>query len=996
METAPETSSPNPLPQIEEPVPLLPPLLTGASAYLWLWVLPIGLLLLLNLQGYWLIEGNMDEAQKEQALWLGLHNLLNLGLGVGLMLLARSRWREAVPGVFWATVAIGAQVALLWHATAIVMDLLPRSVTAWLYPESRYFYHHYAFCMLPLFWGILRIACGRARFLSRSIGKNLLLAVLAPVVLYLGFQLLDAFDGGPFDNGTGIVVIISVIVALGMLMFVGLIRALMLIFKNLANWGVRQQVIAICLIALAMPIGGLLLNRNIPFPVNFQAWEVYALVLVNTLFLLRAVYWAEQSPRLSFWLLCASFPFTLYFFVVFLPYTPLSILGVIAMGAGFLVLTPTFLFTLHLYQLVHSHRLARARGIGGRGLLLGGVLAFLCLPGFFTLRAVLDKSALNTALDYVYTPDYEMEAMTYPGSRANLQRALSSHRNYKNGIYYPLLSDYYSWLVFDNLVLPDDKIARLEAVFFGSEGSTENLDPLNRGLGIWGSRGVRDRHRMPSAPPPSREVDLIRQELQLEPVDGRSTRARLTLTLDNVGPDTWNGAEYINRLQVPPGILVDGFRLHIKGTPVPGRIFEKKTALWVYTMIRDAARRDPGILVYNHPQEIELRVFPILKGEPTTVEIDFLIPVPEEAFAVPEPLPDPSALLPRLAPAEVQLAEGEDYRYLAPIPEGTLPAVERSHYLHFIIDRSQDNGYDGPDLAKQIDAMRAQFPGIGEGRITLANYNVHELSEAPVSLDRLSPLWAGGRTKLPLGGGFELDRALAHSLAAYARNRLDLGAGDFLPPEPVFVLLGQDRVETLPELEKTRIWQSHLSQLQIYSLGGAGTEGGALMEPGPLPGLVRIGQAIRPAHLQRSLIFPTSEAAPEYYDPIGAAWRPLEHQCHAADSVWGQAIRLWVANHRYAASPGSAGTDLGQLVAESRRSGVLIPATSYIVVENEAQWRMLEQKEDQKLGQNEALDFLETPEPGTLYLVVGFGAWLVWRRRRAIRRARRIESARVA
>jgi hypothetical protein len=429
MDTSTETTAKHTPAEVAKQAPLLPSVLTGASAYLWLWILPIGLLLLLNLQGYWLIEGNMNENQHALALWLGIHNAINLSLGIALIYIARTRWYITLPDPAWALVAIGAQVGFLWHATAICGDLLPRSVTLWIYPESRFFYNHYAFCMLPLFWGIIRIACGNARFLSKSIGKNLVAAVLAPVVLFIGLQVLDAIDAWRFNSNIGGILIVSCVVMLSVFMFIALVRGLMLIFKNLSRWGNKQQSIAIGIVALAMPIGGLLLNRSIPFPVNFQAWEVYALVVLNTLFLLWAVYQSKSHPRFSFWLLCASFPFTLYFFVVFLPYTPLSILGVIAMGAGFLVLTPTFLFTLHLYQLIHARRLAAANG-HGRGILIGGLIAFLLLPGFFTLRATLDKSALNLALDLVYTPNYETESIPYQGSRANLRRALASHRNY--------------------------------------------------------------------------------------------------------------------------------------------------------------------------------------------------------------------------------------------------------------------------------------------------------------------------------------------------------------------------------------------------------------------------------------------------------------------------------------------------------------------------------------------------------------------------------------
>ncbi len=969
MDTPSEHSPETPSTKIAK-APLLPPILTGASAYLWLWILPIGILLLLNLQGYWLIEGNMDEAQHGHALWLGIHNLLNLGLGLALMLIARTRWRTAMPDPAWALFAIGAQIGFLWHATLISHDLLPRSVTLWIYPESRFFYNHYAFCMLPLFWGIIRIACGNARFLSKSVWKNLVAAVLAPVVLFIGLQVLDAIDAWRFNSNIGGILIVTCVVALSVIMFVALIRGLMLIFKNLARWGSTQQAIAIGLIALAMPIGGLLLNRTIPFPVNFQAWEVYALVVVNTLFLLWAVYQSKSRPCLSFWLLCASFPFTLYFFVVFLPYTPLSILGVIALGAGFLVLTPTFLFTLHLYQLVHARRLAASNG-RSRGILIGGLVAFLLLPGFFTLRAYLDKSALNQALEFVYTPNYETETITYEGSRANLRRALASHRNYKNGIYYPLLSDYYSWLVFDNLVLPDDKIAKLEAVFFGSEGSTENIDPFAQGLNFWGTRNVRDRARMPNARPPSREVDIIEQDLKLLPVGEQSTQATLTLTLDNVAKNAWGGAEYINKLSVPPGVLVSGFRLHINGTPVPGRIFEKKTALWVYTMIRDTERRDPGLLVYNSPQEIELRVFPINKGQPATVEIDFLIPEKLAGVTAPETLPDPAELIPLLYPEQAQFVSGKGFTYMAPIDTSRLPTVARQNYLQLIIDRSQENGFSG-SLIEAKELAQKQFPKIDEIQVTLANYNV-----VPLQDDEYL-------AKLPIGGGFDLDKALAHSISQYTTEKLD-SAGDQIPKEPIFVVISRAGLFELPELEKTRIWQSHLSQLQIHSISRGGEAKELSKATNSYVPLVRVGEAIRPAHPRRSFIFPASSAAPEYGDVFHAQqWLPLAHDRHAPDSAWAQAIALWVNNHRYAASPGSAAIDLKELVEQSRSSGVMIPATSYIVVENEAQWRILQKKEGQKLEQNEALDFLETPAPGALYIALGFGGWLLWRKRRLL------------
>lgn len=945
--------------------PLLPPVLTSANAYLWLWLLPIGLLLVLNLQSYWLIEGNMDDSQRRSAYWLGISNLVNLLAGLGLYLFVKARSPAKSTTSLIALPVVAIQIAYLWQATSIAFDMLPETVTLWIYPSSRYFYHQYAFCMLPLFWGIIQIACGNFSFLSKKIGINLAMAIGAPVCLYLAFYILFKIASDWFLD-IGPIFFAIIIIGLSLLMFVGLIRALMLIFSKLGDWNPRKHIIAILLIALAMPIGGLLLNRKIPFPVDFQAWEVYALVVINTILLIAATLYTDRAPRLSFWLICGSFPFTLYFFVVFLPYTPISILGCIAMGSGFLVLTPTFLFTLHTYQLMRARRIARNKS-DTRGLLWGGLLCFLVLPGFFTARGLMDKSALNAALDFTFTPNLTSESIEYTGSRVNLRRALANHRNYKNGIYYPLLSDFYSWLVFDNLVLPDKKIETLELRFFGSKGSTENLDPAAIPLGFWGGRSVRDRNRMPRSAPPSRNVQLTDQSLQVTALGEKSSQATLTLELTNLGPAA---AEYINKLSVPPGVLIKGFRLHIDGSPVPGRIFEKKTALWVYTMIRDTERRDPGLLVYNHPSEIELRVFPINQGNPATVEIDFLIPQPVDAVDVPESLPDPAKLIPLLHPDFAQLAQGENFTYIAPLQTAELPAVPREKYLHLIIDRSGQNGFEG-SVHKARKLAQDHFPAIDEIRVTLANYNVAPLEEENPE----------GLSLLANSGGLDLDKAVAQSIARYTVEQLDQTSGT-VPKEPIFVVISRAAIGEQTPLEKTAIWRSHLSGLQIHSIGRDGAINLLQEQDTPSPALVRVGDAIRPAHPNRSMIFPASDASPQYFDPSGSGeWQPLDHSRHMPDEFWTEAITLWVDNHRYAASPGSAETDLTSLVQTSRETGILIPATSYIVVENEAQWRMLQKKEGQKLEQNEALDFLETPAPATIFIVVGFAAWLVWRRR---------------
>ncbi len=961
----------------ENPTPLLPPVLIGPAAILWLWVLPILVLLALNLQGYRLIEGNMDAAQHSRAYLFGVVGVLNLLVGLGLYAsfkrrLIRQPEATGISSVWWALPAIIVQVAYLWLAVSWGEDMLPLSVVNWIYPPTRFIYNQFAFAMPPLFWGILRLACVRpAKNRGRALVFNLSLAIAAPVLLYVVFHAMGSLSWWPSRHDFGPYVVAVLIIVLGLLMFLGMIRGLALGLRNIDSWRSSAERIAILIFALALPMGGLWLNRTMPFPNDFQAWEVYALATANAAILLLASWQHARRPLLSLGLLCATLPFTLYFFVVFLPFLPLSILAVIFFGGGFLMLTPTVLLILHL-SLFNKAR----RGSHGRRLVTGG-LCFLLLPGFFTVRGLADKAALNAALDYVYTPVIKDGPISYPASLTNLRRALSNHRSYKNGIYYPLLSDYYAWLVFDDLVLPDDKLACLENAFFGAAGSTKNNDPLRPRDPFFGGSSVRNRNHMPRSAPPPRTVTVENLGVRLAPAEGGATVVTLALTLHNTGSPN---AEFVKTLPLPAGVYVNGFRLRINGVVVPGRITEKKTALWVYSMIRDSERRDPGLLFYNAPDELELRVFPVVAKQPSVVEMDFLVPasLPVDATLA-DASNDAALVLAKLDgllhPQLVQVGHGS-------IAAGgldalSLPPVAREPYLHVIVDRSADNGFDG-DQAAVLCALRKKFPAARTVRVTLANYETAELPSESASLGAL-----------PLRGGFVPDLALAQALRRHQETDLDASAADAPPPRPVFVVLSRKATPYALNLEVARAWSDVVPALDIRQMDASGRFTTVEATPAPETPLLRLGHSMRPLLHGRAVSFKTAgpEARLEYWSPESSSWRPVNGAATAADGTpWARAVALQARQHEHDRTPGDAEVNLKALVKASRESGVMLASTSYIVVENSAQWRMLDVSERKKLDQNAALNFKEAPAPSAVWLIPGFGLWLWLRRRRVARR----------
>ncbi|MES2696344.1 MAG: MSEP-CTERM sorting domain-containing protein [Verrucomicrobiota bacterium] len=962
-----------------EAAPLLPPILSGPAVLLWAWVLPIAILGLLNLEAYWLVEGNMEAKQRSSAWIFGGINLLNLLTGLALYRFAR---RQAQSGktIFlrtnWGGVpALAVQIVYLTCAMLMCSDLLPWNVQSWIYPGQRFISNQFSFAMLPLFLGVLQLASDPSGVKAgKAIAGGVALALGAPMLLYAVSNL-----GRSTGNLFGFVIVFMLVVA-GVLLMAGLMRIMMTELRQAQRNGPWLERGAIAAFALALPVLGLLLNSAAKFPHDFQAWEVYALTYANAAILMLASFTHARWPRLSLGLLSATFPFSLYFFLVFLPFVPLAAPAMILLGAGFLLLTPTILLTLHLHLLYKAQR--QLVGLGARTQAIAlGVGCGLILPGFFVARAVSDREALHAALDYLHAPTIPEGDIVYRGNLTHLRGALANHRSYKTGTQLPLLSGFYSWVVFDNLVLSDDKLERLERIFLGETSDTpKTLYGRNgRPQRQVGRRGLR---------PIPQTVEVANMAVHVTSAGAGDTTVTMALTLRNTGSAP---AEYFKALPLPAGVFVSGFRLHINGQPVPGRITDKKTAVWMYTTIRDRERRDPGLLIYTAPGELELRVFPVDPTTPSIVEIDFLVPTEQVQEALREPGRDPATIASRLGGlVATQRLDAANGTVIAGLGRRGLPEIERVPYLHLIVDRSSTNAFTG-DFAEAVKALRQRYPDAKLGRVSLANHNIVSLVSPLTPLDELAGRMKTLQESMAPSGGLALDLALAHGLRQHVDLELDAKtpARGEVPPQPIFVVLGSMAVPRTLELTLASAWSDVVPALEVHGLGQDGTFTTYRAATTTRTPLLRVGDSRRPALWNRAVRFAPAAADErlEYWSPKEAAWFPVASiTTRAATGAWARAVSLHLLADEAARSPGDSQLDRRGLLAASRDTGVLIPSTSYIVVENSAQWKLLDLSERKKLGQSEALDLVETPAPTWVWLAAGFVLWLGarrWRQRRA-------------
>lgn len=924
------------------------------SVLLWVYLLPQIILAVLNLRSFHLVAGEMSDLQRHQAYTFGGYALALMLVQLGVYVFLRVRravlkWPLAVPLLL-------AHVGYLWLTVAWLDRLIPSTVAFWMLPPERVLYHQFALVMPAVFHAALLLACFPTRTrMARDLGRTGVLLLAIPAVWYVILHLVMRVRRTWFELPE---VIVFLLIALSTLVLTGaLLRLLAAGWLAIRRAGGHGRLLLIALVGLAGPLGGLWLNAYLPFPVDFQSIAVYVLAALNGLILMLPGAGPRPGHRLIWLLQCAAFPFTLYFFVVFLPFLPLALLAVIAMGAGFLMLVPTALCLIHVSVLRDGWQAAQ----GARGWRVAGLLAVLVLPGLIATRAAQDRVALQAALDYLYEPTAGQH--TFPGYVTAVTRSLRNLRDFKAGLQLPFLTEYYSQVVFGGLVLPEARMQDMYRAFTGRDleppDESRMTNPL---LGRGRNRTIWGRTRPPAEVPYDVEITSLKTEVTVE---DEVERRLVTLQLTNRGPAA---SEFVAPIQVPPGTWVSGFWLEVAGQLVPGRLFEKKTALWVYEMIRDQTRRDPGLLIFRDPATVELRVFPFAANETRTVQIEFLAPA---GFATPVTIGN------RSVPVETQPRITD--RFHAADPAGSLWLVapeawqaqvpeERSAYLHVVVDRSAE-GVALDKVWPQVEAAARQLD-VDRCVVSLANFETEHVSREPASLSEGKQQLLGGR--LPARGGFCRDRAVKGALQWWQSNQ----------PDAIPLVLVVSSATNTPVADP---------DLAFYASAWPGLDGYFVASPDGLVQAMDWNSRARPLEKSPSwtqlelggkqLWLPMRGDVPQVVmDPDAKSSAIIGPE--TLQARYRQGARTWLLSHARWQNPGATTASLSALVEASRASGVLVPATSYIVVENSAQWRFLEQSEKKKLAENSALEFRDAPEPSTWLLALGFGAWLLWRRRR--------------
>ncbi len=960
-------------------VDLFPNVLLRPVALWWVVIFPSFLLTLVNGFSFWLVAGEMKELT--QQVYAGALLALSFLPAVGGLLAIPLSARKACGVPAWVQVGLMLlNLAYLVAFCGLINKVLPRDTPDWVIGPS-FALAQFA-CMMPgLFMGLWRMACVNVNLSpARDFGISLMVTFVPPSLLYLFLALFLPLMSGKYSDRLLQPFLVALFVVGPVLFFLGLLRCLMIARRFFVRQGERSRAFHmgyVGCVALVLPIAGLLLNKQIPFPADLQNPWPYALTVLNAVFLMIPQTGSRGTDGIVRVMRLILFPFTCYFFVVFLPFLPLSILAILAMGAGFLVLAPTLLFMVHGQILKRDYEQSVASGAGKVLLGLRTALCLLILPLGFAARTEADRFALHRTLHFRYAPDYSSDAKLSV-SPARVRNVLLNVRRFKDGAELPYISNWYNWRVFDNLLLQDSKVEELWRLIVGGELPKPAKEDFSRNVfaSLFGGK-TRSPGRSGGGAqrPVPRNVMLSDVQAAYSTTNGE-TVTRVTLKMTS--RDSANQAEFVTKIKVPPGVWVSGLRLKIGERWEDGRVIERKAAEWVYRQIRDVSRRDPAILRYDDEQSLTLRVFPLAPNESREVEIAFLCP---EGFAEAVMIGERRVTLGdgRVKPVCL-FSEGVLVRNAAwKWPEQRAVEVPASG-SYLVLDCSAGSAWDAPALTRVLEGLRKVRGRDAVMNVLFAHYETAagkrvRLNDIPGAV---AALRAG---LLPLRGAFDADGVLRR-LARQCRE------ASLCSPDIVFC---GDTVRKALEGVKPETWQAFRNDLPEVGMLLLMRSDGVVSEF-PVPGicevsgnvtLLSMGTDHRHDAGERSALiaFEGNPEKPTYWDMQAKAQRLIPGLVEMSpDSCWAKGASAWRLQRQLDEYP--ARDHLRQeIIKASRGSGVLTPAGSYIVVENSMQWKMLEVKQRQTLAGDAALDLVESPAPpvGVLLALCLLAAGLFWR-----------------
>ncbi|MCL2328604.1 MAG: MSEP-CTERM sorting domain-containing protein [Bacteroidetes bacterium] len=943
----------------------------------WLFIintLPIVVLFFLFFEQFSIIKTLLNEESiqlwKNFGLTLGILGLLNFGYAAYLTV------NKQNVSVLYGIIALFCYISFIYVFGFYVDKIIPFSIPQWMISGNLFIYVA-TFLMPTLAYSLFALV---AHFTTEAkehkAWLNFAIAIAIPVLGYvlsqIGSSLWRIFYG-TFGNHAMILLVITA--TLVFLFF--LIRGIFILATKKAEVWKKYQLLWKIPVTIILPLIGLLVNNgrladnfsvgNSGVFGDFNSYWFYILALVNGILLCLPNLENKIYRLFLFAGRSVTFAFTLYLFLVFLPFLPLSVIAIIAIGTGFLMLTPLLLFVIHIHEL--SKDFSFLKSYFSKKISIGIFsLGFLVIPVCLTANYLNDRRVLNKTLEYLYTPDYSKQ---YTIDKNSLQKTLNVIRNHKDnnrgGIFggqQPYLSTYFNWLVLDNLTLSDTKINYIERVFFG-ETSFE----------LWNNDNIRNENVKITNISTSSVYDK----------EQKVWKSWVDLEITNNRKDSWF-AEYATTIDLPEGCWISDYYLYVGDKKEYGMLAEKRSAMWVFSNIRNE-NRDPGILYYLTGNKVAFRVFPFAEKEVRKTGIEFLHKEP-----ITLRIDGNTVALGNEKETIYENVETENVAFVSSKHKQKMKWTFRKPTFHFLVDVSRGKDTLTADFTKRIEQIVEEHKWEAEdAKISFVNSYVNTF---PLNND-----WKRNYQSQTFEGGFFLERAIQTALFNAYKNKIysvivvvtdsiqnavldkDFSDFDFAFPESIlfFNLDNNGNLRThyltdKPKKEKNSFVKIvNFADLIAYNYS-----------PDTL--IYSFEQPVLEYKLSDSTVVYLDGGFPIAHSIILKKDIFEIDKTEIQEKNWQSGLTMQAQWRSQILHPEISGREWLNLVKNSFISKIMMPVTSYLVVENEAQKAALKKKQEQVLSSNKSLDLDENSqrmsEPSLWILAGLFGLALLYKRKR--------------
>lgn len=501
----------------------------------------------------------------------------------------------------------------------------------------------------------------------------------------------------------------------------------------------KKPVALIAIFVLVLPLIGLLLNSALSDVLgDFSSLWFFIIAVGNGVLLLLPT---PQNARLRFavwYFMGAGYTFILYFAVVFMPYLPLGLIGLMYWGVGALLFTPLAAAIIQGVVIVREFNMLKA------SVCVKKVLAILCaglvmLPICFTALCFADKANFDAARMIMAHPESRSGAVSVSRLANTLEQirpqwerdSLLGNDMTRFPGQTPILSSVYSDIVLLGTTNSDRMIRRMNAIFLGSDAPYDASKPLSD-LDARNARMTADTGSVTLASAAGATRFDASMGVYVSSID---------LVLKNESERSL--LEYVTAFTLPEGAYISDYYLDVGETRKQGILADRRAALSTYASIV-RQNTDPGLLHYIGDDTLELRVFPFAGHETRRTGFEIL-----HAENIELTIGDRTIQLGGTEPPRE--IKGDGVSFLPAEKKRELAPVQRQPKTYFVIDASLKS--DIPWHIEQVERY-AQAQNITDADVIFASHRLTRCSLAEMRTRRVTA-----------EGGFNLGGALKYIFA---------------------------------------------------------------------------------------------------------------------------------------------------------------------------------------------------------------------------------------